>query len=489
MWQQVNLYNNDMQIQRNIDHILRKINESGFEVAIVGGAVREILTGKKISGWDLTTNATPAQILKMFPGSHYTNRFGTVLVKVKNGEIVEVTTYRTESGYSDARHPDEVKWGKTLEEDLARRDFTINAIGLRVVRDKRIENIESHAILADENLRESKSLTLDTISYPLKIVDPYRGQEDLKNKIIRAVGDANERFSEDALRMMRAVRFATLLDFEIEEQTLEAIKKNVKNLLRVSKERVREELFKVVASENVDVGMRLFRETGLLTVFLPELDVCFSVEQKSPKRHHIYDVGTHCVMSAKFCPSKNVIVKFATMLHDIGKAKVANVTNEGVRTFYNHEVVGSRIVNKICDRFHLSRNQKEKMFLLVRWHQFSVGEDQTDSAVRRFIKNVGIENVEDMMDLRVGDRLGGGLQQPESWRLKLFRQRIKDVLKQPFTVKDLKIDGNDVMRELDLKPGPRVGQILNKLFEEVASDKEKNSKDYLISRLAQFKPS
>lgn len=175
------------------------------------------------------------------------------------------------------------------------------------------------------------------------------------------------------------------------------------------------------------------------------------------------------------------------MLHDIGKAKVAKVTEDGVRTFYNHEVAGSRIANKICDRLHLSKDQKEKIFKLVRWHQFSVGENQTDSAVRRFINNVGIDNVEDMIAVRIGDRLGSGLTDTEGWRLKLFRQRVKDVLKQPFTVKDLKINGRDVMKVLDLKPGPKVGEVLNKLFEEVVEDSKKNDKIVLLEKLKEFR--
>src|SRR3989344_1992276 len=192
-------------------------------------------------------------------------------------------------------------------------------------------------------------------------------------------------------------------------------------------------------------------------------------------------------MSFKFCPSKKTIVKFATLLHDIGKAKVANLTDEGVRTFYNHEVVGGRQVLGIARRLSFSNADREKLFKLVRWHQFSVDEHQTDRAIRRFISNVELENVEDMMDLRIGDRLGGGLQQPESWRLKLFRQRIKDVLKKPFTVADLKVDGNDVMKILNIKPVPKVGEVLKTLFEEVADDPKKNDRGYLLRRMTEFK--
>ncbi len=461
-------------VDKKVLSILEKLEKAGFEATVVGGAVRDILSGKEVGDWDLTTNAKPEEILKIFADGFYNNRFGTVGVPVDKGNIVEITTYRSEESYSDARHPDKVVWGKSLDEDLARRDFTINAMALRRMGER-------------PGLRPAKSQQrpgLDLEDWDL--VDPFGGQEDLKNKLIRTVGDPNERFGEDALRMLRAIRFATTLGFDIDADTAKAIEQNASLISKISGERIRDEVFKIVDSPAPSAGIFLAKKLGVLTVILPELEVCFAVEQVSPKRHHIYDVGTHCVMSLENCPSKDTITRFGTMLHDIGKAKVAKVTEEGVRTFHNHEVVGARIAVSIAERFHLSREERDKLFRLVRWHQFSVNENQTDRALRRFIKNVGLENVEDMMDLRVGDRLGGGLQQPESWRLKLFRSRLKEVLKKPFTVADLAIDGNDVMKVLDLKPGPKVGEILSKLFEEVADDKGKNTKEYLTKRLSQF---
>ena len=451
-------------MNKKVTAILNKIEKSGYEVAVVGGATRDILAKKEPVDWDLATNATPEELLKLFGNAFYNNRFGTVGIPSTDGTI-EITTYRSEAGYSDSRHPDKVIWGKSLEEDLSRRDFTVNAMALRYA--------------------QGKPFTQDNLNKML--VDPYGGQEDLKKKVIRTVGDPDERFGEDALRMLRAVRFASTLAFTIDPKTSAAIKKNASLISKISGERIRDELFKIIDSERTAEGILLCRETGLLEQILPEVNVCFKVPQKSPKRHHIFDVGTHCVMSLKFCPNRDTIVRFATLLHDVGKPKVAKVTEDGVRTFYNHEVVGGRIVSKIAERLHLSHEQKEKLFLLVRWHQFSVSENQTDKALRRFIKNIGFENIEDMMDLRVGDRLGGGLQQPESWRLKLFRQRLKEVLKKPFTVSDLKVNGNDVMKILGIGPGPKVGDILNKLFDEVADDKNKNTKKYLLERITQFK--
>ena len=463
-------------MEKALVKILKSLIDAGFEVAIVGGAVRDILSKNEVSDWDLTTNARPDEILKLFRNSFYNNRFGTVGIKTDD-KIVEVTTYRKEFKYSDSRHPDTVVWGKTLEEDLARRDFTINAIALKV--GSRVKGLGSS--------QNKKNYALDAIPYTLSLIDPYSGQADLKAKIIRTVGDSNARFSEDALRLLRAVRFAATLGFEIEKETCAAIIKNAKLIGKISGERVRDELFKIIDSDRSADGILLLKEVGLLAQILPELDVCFEVPQKSPKRHHIYDVGTHCVMSLKYCPSKKTIVRFATLLHDIGKAKVANITEEGVRTFYNHDVAGGRQALDIAKRLNLSRADREKNFKLVRWHQFSVGENQTDKALRRFIRNVGLENVEDMMDLRIGDRLGGGLQQPQSWRLKLYRQRLREVLKKPFTVADLKVNGHDVMKILNLKPGPKIGKILNELFEEVMEDSKKNNPEYLLNRLREMK--
>jgi len=456
-------------IQSDIRKIIEKLDEAGFEVAIVGGAVRDILAGNEILDWDLTTSAKPEQILRLFVNSFYNNRFGTVGVKT-NDKIVEITTYRKEQKYSDSRHPDVVVWGDSLEEDLARRDFTINAIALRFVK--------------------GKDLQSSNFQFPIpnfQLVDPFGGQKDLENKVIRTVGDAETRFGEDALRIVRAARFATQLGLAIEPKTKAAIKKSAPSLKKISGERLRDELFKIIGFPNRDEGILLLKDLGLLSQILPELDGCFKVEQKSPKRHHIFDVGTHCVQSLKFCPSEKTVVRFATLLHDIGKAKVADVTGEGVRTFYNHEVIGARQVLDVARRLSFSNADREKLFRLVRWHQFSVDERQTDKALRRFIRNVGLENIEDMMDLRIGDRLGGGLQQPESWRLKLFRERLKEVLKKPFTVADLKVDGNDVMKILKIKPGPKIGEILNKLFGEVLDDNKKNNKEYLLKKIESFK--
>lgn len=444
-------------IPEEILKIYKKFKPEGFEVYLVGGCVRGLLSKHKVEDWDFTTNATPEQILKVFPSGFYDNKFGTVGVPLKRKsllagrQVVEVTTYRTEHGYSDRRHPSKVSWGKTIEEDLARRDFTINAIALDLDEDK--------------------------------IIDPYKGQDDLRKKIVRAVGNPKLRFKEDALRLLRAVRIATQLGFEIEENTWIGLKKDAPLLSKISRERVRDELMKILGSEHPYEGIILLKEGELLTCILPELLEGIGVEQTRPGRHHTEDVFTHNVLSLKFCPSKDPIVRFATLIHDIGKPKVAGKDKEGHVIFHNHEIVGAKIAWEICERLKFSRKEKERIVNLIRWHMFTVDEHITDAAVRRFIRRVGVENVKDMMDLRVGDRLGGGTQTAESWRLKKFKERVAgELAPKPFSMNDLAIDGNDIMKELKMKPGPKVGEILQKLFEEVDEDLSKNKKEYLLKR-------
>ena len=425
--------------------------EKGYRIYVVGGAVRNLLLNKGVINWDFTTNAKPEELIKLFPDSFYNNTFGTVGIKFED-HILEVTTHRKESDYSDARHPDTIEWAETIEEDLARRDFTINAIALHYVNSKPV------------------------------LIDPYGGQKHLKQKLIVAVGDPDNRFAEDALRLMRAVRLTAELGFLLEDKTRDSIRKNATNIKKVSGERIRDELMRIIVSDNAAEGILFLRSTGLLEQILPELDACFTIDQKSPNRHHIYDVGTHLVMSLKHCPSKDPITRLATLLHDIGKVETYRKDKTGQITFHNHEVVGDKQVQKIAERLKLSKKEKEKLVLLVKHHQFTVDENQTDKAVRRFIRDVTKEYLQDMLDLRTGDRIGSGAT-PTSWRLDLFKKRLEEVQKHVFSITDLKIDGTDVMKELNIKPGKQVGEILSKLFTEVEEGRIKNEKVALIAEL------
>lgn len=442
-------------IPQEVLDIYKKIEKAGHEVYFVGGSVRDLMLKREIKDWDLTTNAIPSEILKLFPKGFYNNDFGTVGVKWDKG-VVEITTYRTEVSLTPTHKPEKISWGKTIDEDLARRDFTINAIALKLV---------------------GKSNSFE-------IVDPFGGEADLRKKVVKAVGDANLRFKEDALRLLRAIRIATELEFKIDGETWKKIKQDSTLIEHISKERVQIELLRILKSKNAYDGIMLLYTSGLLKYIIPELVDGVGMSQSRPGRHHTDDVFTHNVLSLKYCPSNDPIVKFATLIHDIGKPKAMKKDKENLVIFHNHEVIGAKIAAKICDRLRFSKKDKEKVINLIRWHMFSVNENLTDAGVRRFIRRIGVENVKDMMDLRVGDRLGGGTQTAESWRLKLFKQKIEEQLKPaPFSINDLAIDGNDIMKLLQIKPGPKVGDILQKLFEEVDEDLSKNNKEYLLGRV------
>jgi len=439
-----------------IQTFIKIFEDAAFKIYVVGGTVRGLLMNASVTDWDFTTNATPEEITKLFPHSFYNNSFGTVGIptKLDGKEVVfEVTTFRHETGYSNTRHPDAVTWAKTVEEDLARRDFTINAIAY-----------------------DGETL-----------VDPYDGQRDIERKLIYAVGDPDVRFKEDALRLMRAVRQAAQLGFQIDEKTHESIKKHAQEIIKISGERVRDEFFKLLHSPYAADGITLLRETGLLAYILPEVESCFGVEQKSPERHHIFDVGTHLVESLRHCPSTDAITRFATLIHDIGKRETYRKDPETqIITFYNHEVVGEKQAREIASRFKLSKGESEQLVLLVRNHQFTVSEDQSDKAVRRFIRQIGVENIDEMLALRTGDRLGSGAKET-SWRTELFKKRLVDVQHIPFSVHDLKITGHDVMEVMNIKPGPQIGDIMDQIFEEVDDEKLHNDREALLARLTELK--
>lgn len=441
-------------IPKEAQEIFKKFKDNGYEIYLVGGTVRDLLLGNPVSDWDFTTNARPEEILRLFPSGFYNNIFGTVGIPVIEPgglkELYEITTYRSEWGYSDRRHPDKVAWGSSLEEDLKRRDFTINAIALG----------------PDETGK-------------LKLVDLFGGQNDLKAGIVKSVGDPNDRFNEDALRLLRAVRIATQLGFTIEPRTFEAIRKNAPLIKEVSGERVRDELLKILASKYPADGFMFLFNSGLLEQIMPELTRGHEVAQA---KHHIYSVFKHSIESLRHCPNSDPLVRLATLLHDVGKPATARGLGEN-RTFYNHEVVGASIVRNIARRLRFSKKDQERLVTLVRWHQFTVDEKQTDKAIRRFIRHVGKNNLKDMIDLRIGDRLGGGCKEATSWRLRRFMKRLVEVQKQPFSIKDLKVNGHDVMEILKIGPGPKVGRILTLLFEEVEEDKTKNTRRCLLKRL------
>jgi tRNA nucleotidyltransferase (CCA-adding enzyme) len=431
--------------------ILKKFHQKNRAIYLVGGAVRNLLLNQPIKDLDFTTSATPKEIQKLFPKSFYDNNYGTVKISHRQGQI-EITTFRQEAGYKDYRHPDKIVWGKSIEEDVTRRDFTINALALG----KPAKQKDFH----------------------LELIDNFSGQEDLKKGLIRAVGNPQERFKEDALRLLRAIRFACQLNFEIEPKTLAAIKQQASLIENISGERIRDELFKILVGNQVEKGFELARKTNLINYFLPELMKGYKMKQKG---HHLWGVWKHSLLSAQYCPSRDPIVRLAALTHDIGKPVVVREIN-GERTFYNHEVVGAAIARRIGQRLRLAKKDLDKLVTLVRYHQFSVSEKQTDKAIKRFIRRVGQENIPDMIALRTGDRLGSGAKET-SWRTEAFKKRLIEVQKKPFSVKDLKINGNDVMKTLNIPPGPRVGQILTAIFEKVEEGKIPNKRKILLEEI------
>lgn len=478
-------------IPKAIIEIIQKLEVADFEAFVVGGCVRDLLMDVEPKDWDVTTNAKPEEVVKIFssyapkgasedkPGSFFENAFGTVGVKSEVG-VVEVTTYRIESKYSDKRRPDKIKFAKTLEEDLSRRDFTINALALKILNLK---------------IQNTKYKIPDT---KYEIVDLFEGQSDLKKKTIRAVGDANERFDEDALRMMRAVRFAAGLGantivkrttgprklsekmpFEIEEKTKKAIVKNAKNLKLIALERIQDELNKILVSDFAAEGIELLRELKLLQYIIPELEKGYGVGQN---RHHIYSIWEHSILSLKNCPSVKLEVRLATLLHDIAKPDTKR--GEGAySTFYNHDHVGARVVEKILKRLKYSSDTVKKVRLLVDNHMFYYNVDEVGaSSVRRLVQKVGLENIDDLIDLRVGDRLGSGVPKAVPYKLRHFKYMVDRISSDPLSVKMLKINGDDLMKELKLKPGPMLGAILDVLLSEVIENPEKNKKEILLSR-------
>jgi len=452
----------NMQIPLEVLEIIKKLNESDFEAYIVGGCVRDLIMSqvkepkRKPKDWDITTNALPKQIQKLFPDSVYENKFGTVAVKTNskdhNLKIIEVTAFRKEGKYSDKRHPDKIELAKTIEEDLSRRDFTVNAMAIK----------------------------FKNTQYTL--IDPFNGQKDLQKELIRTVGNAKERFSEDGLRLMRAIRFACELNFQIEAQTLKAIKHNASLLNFISKERIRDELIKIINSPEAVKGIFLLQENDLLKQIMPELEKGIGVTQN---KHHIYTVWEHAWHSLDYACKKeySLEVRFASLFHDIGKPYTKE--GEGIdATFYNHEWQGAKITARILSSLKFPKNKAERIIKLVRYHGFVYDpEITTDAAIRRLLVKIGKENIQELAQVREADRIGSGCPKALPFRLRHFLFRVEKVLQelggQQPSLKILKINGNDIIKTLCIKPSPKIGAILSILLEQVLDDSRKNDKKYL----------
>ncbi|MBI4065689.1 HD domain-containing protein [Candidatus Kaiserbacteria bacterium] len=452
-------------IRDEVAKISKGLRDAGFESYLVGGCVRDLIIGLEPKDWDITTNASPEQIQTLFPDSFYENDYGTVGVKTGSEDsrlaIIEVTPYRLESGYSDKRRPDKVEFGTSLLGDLARRDFTINAIAL------------------DESSAGGGSAS----GGKGHLIDPYDGQKDIKDKIVRAVGNASERFNEDALRMLRAVRLVAELGFGIDGDTAKAISENSKHLSHVSRERVRDEFIRILNSSQPMNAIVLAQQLGILEYIVPDLIRGIGVEQNQA---HSYDVFGHNLRTMQHAADKGwgFDIRLAGLYHDIAKPETRRRSDEkNDWTFHGHDVVGSRVTKKALEDLHFSHDTIEKVVKLVRWHMFFSDPEQiTLSAVRRMIVNVGKENIQDLLNLRICDRIGTGRPKEQPFRFRKYKAMVDQALRDPISVTMLKTDGGRIMELFHVKAGPVIGWTLNALLEEILDDSAKNTKEYLDKR-------
>ena len=435
------------------------MESAGFEAYLVGGCVRDLLLGRTPQDWDVTTSARPEKIQELFPKSFYENKFGTVSVVTGSEDpklrAIEITPYRLEGKYSDKRHPDEIKFADNLEDDLKRRDFTVNAMALK----------------------------LDIGGG--KLEDPFSGQKDLEAKLIRAVGDPKERFEEDALRIMRAMRIAADLDFRIEKNTLSALKEKAGLLKMIAKERIRDEFSKILMAREPSKGLETLRELGILKLFLPEIEEGWGVGQN---KHHIYTVWEHN-SRALDCAAKEkwpLVVRMSALFHDIGKPRAKRGDGPD-STFYNHEVIGEKMSFQILSRLKFSKEFTEKVAKLVRFHLFYYNVDEvSESSVRRLISRVGPEDMEDLIRVRICDRIGSGVPKAEPYKLRHFRFLVEKLQRDPVSVKMLKIDGDRIKELTGLPQSIKVGLIIHALMDEVLDDPEKNMPEYLEKRMTEL---
>ena len=470
-------------IPPEVAEVVAKLQDAGHEAYIVGGCVRDLLRNAKPKDWDVTTSAKPEEILQLFPESFYENKFLTVTTKTGSEDPtlaeIEITTFRAEGKYTDKRHPDEVRFAKTLEEDLSRRDFTVNAIALD------FGNRPSENCPLTPGVERKNTRCLDSSDGLFQIIDPFNGQSDLENKLIRAVGDPEKRFAEDALRMMRSVRFSAELGFAIEPKTQDAIRKLSGNLQFIAKERVRDELMKIMQTPRAREGIELLHELGILKHILPELEEGIGVEN----RPLIFTIWEHNLKALEYGAKKNfpVFVRLAAMLHDAGKPRTKGPKKNNEWTFYGHDVVGSKIAAGALARLRFPADVVEKIATLIRWHLFKYDPDEgiTDSSIRRLIRHVGAQNMDDLVKLRICDRMGMGVPKALPYRLRHFQFRVEKILREEEmpTPKMLKINGDDIMKILQIQPGVKIGHILEALLQEVIDDPMRNKREHLEQRV------
>ncbi len=431
-------------VPSDVERVVDRLIANGYEAFIVGGCVRDALRGVDPQDWDVATSAKPDEIQKLFRRSLYTNRFGTVVVS-SGAHEVEVTTYRIEAGYADHRRPEQVAFTESLHDDLGRRDFTMNAMAWRPT--------------------------------PAggELVDPFGGREDLASGIVRAVGEPAERFAEDALRMLRAVRFATVLRMNIEPVTAEAIRRHAGLAATLSGERIQQEFDKILLADRPSVGIRLMSDLGLLAVLCPELELCKTIPQDKAVAQDVFE---HSLIALDAAPADSLVLRLAALFHDVGKPETFADGH-----FHQHEFVGEAIARRVLRRWKYPKETVAKVAHLIRHHMFWYQTDWTGSAVRRFIRKVGLDDIPDLFALRRADNIGSGARSPRMYALDDLWTRVQEEIERStaFSPRDLAIDGHDVMGELGIPPGPEVGKVIGALFERVLDDPDLNTRKSLLA--------
>jgi tRNA nucleotidyltransferase/poly(A) polymerase len=426
--------------------LLAALREAGHAAYVVGGSLRDVVLGRRPADWDLASDALPERVVELFPGSLYENRFGTVAVR-RDGEVFEITTFRSDHDYADFRRPHRVEFGDSIELDLARRDFTVNAMawGARP-------------------------------GAPDALLDPYEGIADAAARSLRAVGNPGQRFEEDALRMVRAIRLATTLGFEIEPKTLDGIRAKADLVRHLSGERIAAELDKLLGAERPSVGLRLLEETGLLAGISEDLAAQRGVPQNKVPGEDLWD---HTVRTVDAAAAARPIVRLAALVHDIGKP---STFADG--RFVGHEIVGADRAGAFLDRLHAPRAVRERVTALVRQHMFGYEPSWSDAAVRRFIAKmdgIGEGALDELLALREADNVGSGLP-AGAGRITELRARVAAAREADLVLDraGLAVDGNDLMTELGLDEGPRLGRILEELLELVIADPALNERPTLL---------
>ena len=430
-------------IPTEVRAVLETLRTAGFDAYLVGGSLRDILLGRNPADWDIATSARPEQTQSIFPGSLYENVFGTVALR-QGQEDFEITTFRRDHDYADHRRPHRVEFGDDIRVDLARRDFTVNAL--------------AWGGRPDESLG---------------VVDPYGGRDDLGRRVLRAVGDPDARFAEDALRMIRAVRLAASIEFSIEPSTLLAIKRRAELVRHLSGELIAAELEKLLASRTPSIGLRPLASTGLLGVISPELAAQPGIPQNKVPGEDLWE---HTLRTVDAALVSRPTVRLAALLHDLGKPATF-VDNR----FLGHEIEGARLAEELLGRLRLARTTTERVVHLVRQHMFAYQPGWGDAAVRRFIAKIGESSLDDLFALREADNLGSGRAR-DAGGLDGLRARVAEQLSAHVALRrpDLAIDGNDLIAELGLEPGPHLGRLLDRLVDAVLDDPGLNDRPTLL---------